>query len=144
MTNFDWVSILEAIPQNAEEPIVSEKFVKPLIEALGFSSEEWRPQFQTDTGAVDFAARKNNGDDHFLMSKENPSLLIEVKGQANTNKTGAINKINLAEGTPQYKTTKEQIERYLLSPNCKTAQWGIITNSNHIQLFRRHGRLLFL
>ena len=141
MTNFDWVSILEAIPQNAEEAIVKEKFVKPLIGALGFSSEEWRPEFSTDTGAVDFAARKNNDADNFLNSKVNPYLLIEVKGQANTNKTGAI-KINLAEGTPQYKSTKEQIERYLLSPNCKTAQWGIITNSNHIQLFRRHGKVV--
>lgn len=40
MTNFDWVSILEAIPPNAEEPIVKEKFVKPLLEAFGFNSEE--------------------------------------------------------------------------------------------------------
>ncbi len=142
MTKFDWVSILEAIPPNTDEAIVSEKFVKPLIEALGFSSEEWRPQFQTDTThAVDFAARKNNGDDKFLISKVNPYLLIEVKGQANTTKTGAT-KINLAEGTPQYKSTKEQIEGYLLSPNCKNAQWGIITNLNHIQLFRRHGRVV--
>jgi hypothetical protein len=110
MVNFDWVSILEAIPANAEEPIVSEKFVKPLMESLGFSGEEWRPEFQTGSGSVDFATRKNSGDDDFLISKENPYLLIEVKGQAITSNTGTISKINLTEGSPQYKSTKEQIE----------------------------------
>ncbi len=142
MIDIDWGSILDSIPPNSEEAIVSEKFVRPLIESLGFSSEEWRPQFQTDAGPVDFAARKNDGDNYFLNSKENPDLLIEVKGQARTNKTGIISKINLAENTPQYKEAKDQIKRYLLAPKCKKAQWGIITNSIHIQLFRRHGNVV--
>jgi chromosome partitioning protein len=30
----------------------------------------------------------------------------------------------------------------LLAPNCKTAQWGIITNADYIQLFRRHGKIV--
>ncbi|NKB18421.1 MAG: hypothetical protein HC770_10890 [Pseudanabaena sp. CRU_2_10] len=69
MVDFEWVSILEAIPPNAEEPIVSEKFVKPLMESLGFSGREWRPEFQTGSGSVDFAARKNNEDDSFWRQK---------------------------------------------------------------------------
>ena len=32
--------------------------------------------------------------------------------------------------------------RYLLSSKCKTAEWGIVTNSNYIQLFRRHGKVV--
>lgn len=31
----------------------------------------------------------------------------------------------------------------MLGPNCKTAQWGIITNSCHIQLFRKHGKVIY-
>lgn len=142
MTNFDWGSILEAIPQNAGEPIVAEKFVKPLLGSLGFSGEEWLPEFNTGNGAVDFAARKSNGEDKFLATKLNPYLLIEVKGQANISEKGIVSNINLAEGTPQYKNTKEQIERYLLGSKCKTAQWGIITNLTHIQLFRRHSKVV--
>ncbi|MEH1906469.1 MAG: ParA family protein, partial [Nostoc sp.] len=33
--------------------------------------------------------------------------------------------------------------RYLLASKCNTSQWGIITNSVHIQLFRRHGKVVF-
>ncbi|MEH2376006.1 ParA family protein [Nostoc sp.] len=50
---------------------------------------------------------------------------------------------NLSEGTPQYINTREQIKRYLLASKCNTSQWGIITNSVHIQLFRRHGKVVF-
>jgi cellulose biosynthesis protein BcsQ len=142
MITQDWNQVLDSIPPNAPEPIVSAHFVKPLLEGLGFSKEEQYPEFKTgiNGNSVDLAARNNCNDDvSFLFSPVNPYLLVEVKGRATT--SGGT--INLSEGTPQYLSTKEQIKRYLLSPNCKTAQWGIITNSNHIQLFRRHGKVVF-
>ena len=37
----------------------------------------------------------------------------------------------------------KQLKRYLLAPKCKSVQWGIITNSKHIQLFRKHGKAIF-
>lgn len=136
MTNIDWSKIWDSIPPNASEAIVSTQFVKPLLEALGFSTEEQFPQFKTGDSAktVDFAARKNYDGSNFLFSPTNPYLLVEVKGRAN---------INLSEGTPQYISTCEQIRENLLAPKCKTAQWGLITNGNHIQLFRRHGKVVF-
>ncbi len=128
------------LPPNATESIVSSQFVEPLLDALGFNDLERHPQFKTGDGAksVDFAARENSDGDIFLSSPNNPYLLVEVKGRAIA--SGAT--INLAEDTPHYKKTKHQIQQYLLAPKCKTAQWGIITNANHIQLFRRHEKVV--
>lgn len=141
MTTINWNKVLDGIPDNASEAIVNSQFSSVLIEALGFTKNEMLfPQFPTGRGAdtVDFAARKNIGTDKFLFSGVDPYLLVEGKGRAIA--TGA--KINLAEGTPKYNATREQIKRYLLSPKCQTAQWGIITNATHIQLFRRHGKVV--
>ena len=140
MSHLNWSDILDNIPINAIEPIVETQFVKPLLEALGFNNQEQFPQFSTGKGGekVDFAVRKNKDGDTFLFAPTNPYLLIEVKGRA----THRGANINLSEGTPLYINTREQLKRYLLSPSCQTAQWGIITNSTHIQLFRRHGRVV--
>lgn len=141
MKDINWNQVLDGIPDNASEAIVNSQFVSVLIEALGFTKNEMQfPQFPTGRGAdtVDFAARQNIGTDKFLFTRVEPYLLVEGKGRAIA--TGA--KINLAEGTPKYKATREQIKKYLLSPNCETAQWGIITNGIHIQLFRRHGKVV--
>jgi cellulose biosynthesis protein BcsQ len=140
MISPDWNKILDSIPPNAPEPIVSEDFVAPLLEFLGFSQQEQVPEFKTGRGAdsVDFAARKNSVGDIFRVSKANPYLLVEVKGRA----TDAGATINLSESTPKYVETRKQIEKYLLAPKCQTAQWGIITNATYIQLFRRHGKVV--
>lgn len=138
MTDTNWHTILESIPDQASEAIVSDYFVKPLLKHLGFTIQEQYPEFKTGCGNVDFAARKNQGSDIFNQSKTNPHLLIEVKGRA----IGSGIRINLMEKTPEYRKAQNQIKQYLLSPNCKTAQWGIITNSVHIQLFRRHGKVV--
>ncbi len=137
----DWDGILDSIlPNEDTEIVIRDQFVKPLLEAIGFGTQERRPEFKTGNGSdkVDFAARKNRVGDIFANSQANPYLLVEVKARAN--KSGA--KINLSEGTPQYLDAREQLRRYLLAPNCETAQWGIITNSVHIQLFRRHGKVM--
>ncbi len=137
MTNINWGQVLDSISENAQEPEVKERFVKPLLNALGFTPDEWVEEFNTGNGRADFAARKNYSNDKFSDSKINPYLLIEVKGRVSGK---AI--INLAEGTPIYKKTKEQITGYLLAPKCQTSQWGIITNSTDIQLFRKHGKIV--
>ncbi|MEG4392843.1 AAA family ATPase [Microcoleus sp. BROC3] len=140
MTTINWGQVLDSIPENAIEAIVNSQFVSVLIEALGFTKNDQFPQFPTGQGAqkVDFAARKNTESEKFLFSPVAPYLLVEGKGRAIA--TGA--KISLAEGTPKYNESREQIKRYLLSPKCQTAQWGIITNGIHIQLFRRHGKVV--
>ncbi|WP_027249094.1 hypothetical protein [Planktothrix agardhii] len=59
MTDANWNRILDSIPDEASEAIVSDYFVKPLLKALGFSIEEQYPEFKTGSGTVDFASRKN-------------------------------------------------------------------------------------
>jgi len=124
-------------PNTAIESIVSNNFIPKLIEALGYSPNEQVPQFPTGSGSnqkVDFALRQNTDDDIFLHSQKNPFIIIEVKGRdikLNNNR--------------DYKATVQQIKRYL-SPkafNCQTAQWGLITNADYIQLFRKHGRVVY-
>ncbi|MEG4515257.1 MULTISPECIES: ParA family protein [unclassified Microcoleus] len=137
MTTINWNEVLDSISENADEPQVTHRFVKPLLYALGFTIDEWVQQFRTGSGVADFAARKNHDDDKFSVSKINPNLVIEVKGRGS-----AKGIVNLAEGTPKYKEAKKQITDYILDSKCQTVQWGIITNSTDIQLFRRHGKIV--
>ncbi|MEM9510142.1 MAG: ParA family protein [Cyanobacteria bacterium P01_E01_bin.35] len=130
------VQTLQDLPDDANEAIVDLNFIATsFFEALGFSDHERVPGFKTGRGhdAVDYALRKNNEDNDFLHTQSSPSILVELKGRD----------INLEYGKGGYKTTVKQLKRYLLAPNCKSVQWGIITNSKHIQLFRKHGKTIF-
>ncbi|MGF1541642.1 MAG: ParA family protein, partial [Pleurocapsa sp.] len=130
------VQALKKLPPDASESIVDGVFiVTSFFDALGFKSEEGIPNFKTGNGGdkADYALRHNTENDNFLHTQLNPYLLVELKGRD----------INLTDGTPSYKSTVKQLKRYLLSPNCKSAQWGIITNSKHIQLFRKHGKVIY-
>jgi cellulose biosynthesis protein BcsQ len=134
MTTISLRPALQSLPENASEPVVNQNFSNQLLEALGFQSQEIHPEYPTGDGkAVDKAARKTVGDDNFLSTKSNPFLLLELKGRD----------CNLSGNAAQYKRTVHQLKQYLLAPNCKTAQWGIITNSCHIQLFRKHGKVIY-
>ncbi|BAZ45247.1 cobyrinic acid a,c-diamide synthase [Chondrocystis sp. NIES-4102] len=125
---------LEKLPLDAQESIVDNNFIARIfLDALGFSLPERIPEFKTGDGAVDYALRKNIKDNNFLHDKTNPQVLVEIKGRD----------INLNSGTPAYKAIVKQIKRYLLAPYCQSAQWGIITNSKHIQLFRKHGKVVY-
>ncbi len=125
---------LQSLPEDASEAIVSKLFASELLSSLGFFLTEVIPQYETGGGGItDFATRKNLKHDTFLHTRNNPSLLVELKGKD----------YNLTEGSPKYITTVNQLKRQLLGTNCKSAQWGIITNSSHIQLFRKHGKTIF-
>ncbi len=127
-------SYLQHLPQNASEAIVSTNFAPYLISYLGFSTTERIPEYDTGGGGItDFATRRNLENDIFLQTKSNPFLLIELKDRYT----------NLTENSPSYKATVNQLKRQLLGNNCKAAQWGIITNGSHIQLFRKHGKIIF-
>ncbi|MBD1910308.1 MULTISPECIES: AAA family ATPase [unclassified Leptolyngbya] len=133
MTPISLRSALQSLPENALEAIVNRQFATKLLEALGFQAEEIYPEYPIRRMAVDIAARKNVGDDIFINTKKNPYLLVELKGRD----------VNLTEGSQPYKNTVQQLKRYLLAPECHSAAWGIITNSCHIQLFRKHGKVVF-
>lgn len=146
MIEVDLSTFLSCLPAGAQEATVSYHFVNPLLQALGFNSTEVCLSFKVDSAKkADFAVRKNlpSSTDIFSFSGNNPYLVVEVKGQAVGGGGGKTPvKIDLSEGTPKYRETKKQLTGYLLADNCKSAQWGIITNSVHIQLFRRHGKVV--
>ncbi len=126
---------LFSLPDNAPEPTVGSIFVPEFLNALSFELTERVPEYTTGNGSdtVDYALRKNTEHDIFIHTKLNPYILLELKGRD----------INLTEGSSQYQSTVKQLKRYLLASNCKTVQWGIITNSVHIQLFRKHGKVIY-
>lgn len=127
------IEALTSLPEDANESLVSNNFIASVfLEALGFSNTEIIPQYSTGVGPVDFALRRNRGDDIFIETQTNPLLLVELKGR----------NVNLSEGSRQYKTTVAQLKKYLLGDQCKSAKWGLITNANHIQLFRKHGKVV--
>ncbi|MFT0786806.1 AAA family ATPase [Synechococcus sp. H55.10] len=120
-------------PTEDVEQVIVQYFAVPLLHKLGFEDLEIRQQFETGYGKVDFAARKNTQHpDIFFNSKKNPYLLLEVKSRT----------VNLSEGSAAYRDAVDQIKRYLLGEHYKSAKWGIITNANHIQLWRRHGKVV--
>ena len=126
---------LRSLPEAAQEPIVNSLFANQLLEALGFQPDEILPEYGTGHGreAVDKAVRKTIGDDIFLHTRTNPYLLLELKGRD----------VSLSPDAASYQRTVNQLKGYLLGSSCHTVQWGIITNSCHIQLFRKHGRVIF-
>jgi cellulose biosynthesis protein BcsQ len=121
---------LQSLPDNAPEATVVSLFAPYLHQALGFEHNEIFPGYDTGSGFVDQALRKNIDGDVFLATKSNPYLLIEWKGR----------NCSLSPDSANYRSTVAQIKKYLLGVNCKTVQWGIIFNSANIQLFRKHGK----
>ena len=129
------LTLISELNPPASEKIVSDNFIATsFLNALGFNLQERVPDFKTGQGAdaVDYALRKNTKDNIFLHAQVNPHILVELKKR----------NIDLAYNRPNYKTTFKQLKRYLLAPNSTSVQWGIITNSKHIQLFRKHGKVI--
>ncbi|MGY2779711.1 cellulose biosynthesis protein BcsQ [Thermostichus sp. MS-CIW-23] len=119
-------------PTERVEQVIVQHFAFPLLQALGFDESEIRYELETGCGQVDLAARKNGDpEDIFFRSPKNPYLLLEAKSRV----------VNLREGSC-YRDAVCQIESYLLAKNCKSAKWGIITNANNIQLWRKHGKVV--
>ena len=135
MTASSLQTALQSLPENAQEPIVDKLFAQHLLEKLSFGHNDIYPQYQTQSGrglAVDYAARKSQEKDLFLHTKTNPDLLVELKGRD----------INLSLDSAKYTSTAKQLRGYLLGGYCKSARWGLMTNANHIQLFRKHGKVV--
>ncbi len=125
---------LEKIPpRERSEKVILLYFAIPLLRELGFEEPEFQFEFETGCGRVDVAARKNTRHpDIFFVSRKNPYLLLEAKSRA----------VNLNEESCDYKEAVNQIKGYLLGTRCKSAKWGIITNANYIQLWRKHGKVI--
>ena len=125
--------IIDRLPEGAEEPFVKTEFTPAFIQALGFTKDDIIPEFSTGAGPVDHAAGRSTNGSRFIDLRQNPRLYVETKGQDK----------DLTEGHNHYTKVVSQLRRYLLGPNSKTVQWGIITNSLHAQLFRKHGQVIY-
>ncbi|NET45070.1 AAA family ATPase [Okeania sp. SIO2B3] len=127
-------ALAKNLPEDASEAQVNQIFASELFKFLGFELNEQVPSFPTGSGtdAVDYAIRHSTENNIFSQTKTNPDILVELKAR----------NVNLAPDSTQYKKTVVQIKRYLLAEKCKTVKWGIITNANHIQLFRKHGKVI--
>ena len=122
------------LPDSEPEAVVNAVFIPAFLSALGFELTERIPQYKTGNGgdAIDYALRKNKND-VFIHTRVDPYILLELKGRD----------INLAEGSAQYQSVVKQLKGYLLGSNCHSVEWGIITNSAHIQLFKKHGKAIY-
>lgn len=126
---------LSLLPPRASEAQVTNNFLFDLLNYLGFDSTERFPGFRTGQGQckVDFALRKNSdSNDLFNHTGKNPDLLIEVKNSS----------IDFQNGVG-WQNTFNQLSNYLLSKNCHSAQWGMMVNGKHLQLFRKHGKAIY-
>lgn len=127
-----------SLSPDANEPEIATKLMmSAILQFLGFDRDEICLNYSTGRGAdtVDMAIRKNTEQDSFSHTKTNASLIIELKKR----------QLDLSpQGTP-YKNAVKQIKRYL-SPeaiHCSNVQWAILTNAERIQLFRRHGKVVY-
>lgn len=126
--------VYQNLPLDADELIVEANFSRVFLNALGFSDSEMIPGFSIQNLAVDHAARKNTENDIFLQTKSNPYLYMEVKGK----------NINLAsENCAPFRNTAKQLKKYLRHPKSKSVQWGLLTNSKHVKLYRKHGKIIY-
>jgi len=127
-----WLSL----PEQASESSVNQNFIPVFLDSLGFTQHEYCCEYYIGRGKhkVDFAARQNTDTDKFAQTRQDPFLIIESKGRH----------INFMHQTP-YKKTVDQLKYYLASEAtyCQSVRWGIITNGDYIQLFRKHGKVVF-
>lgn len=129
-----WLSL----SPDANEPEIASKLVMPeILKILGFDQQEICQEYFTGQGnqKVDVAARKNTKNDDFSHTKNNAALIVELKKR----------KLDLQSFNNPYKNAVKQLKGYLhpTSINCRKANWGLLTNANRIQLFRRHGRVVY-
>lgn len=138
MTDSDLKKAWLSLSPDANEPDIATKLVIPeILKILGFSQQEICQEYITGRGskAVDIAARKNTAKDDFSHTKKDASLIVELKKR----------KLDLQSSSKPYKNAVKQLKGYLHpeSANCCNVNWGILTNANRIQLFRRHGRVVY-
>ncbi|KKJ01349.1 AAA family ATPase [Prochlorothrix hollandica] len=130
-----WLSLPPGALESKIAALLMRKAVFPF---LGFEDDEICGQYGTGKGAdkVDLAVRKNtSSDDIFTYTEVNPFLIVELKRR----------EYDLASKKKPYKDVVRQLKRYLspAATNCATVKWGIITNGYYIQLFRRHGKVVY-
>ena len=140
MTNSPLKQAWLNLSPTADEPAIALHLIIPeVLKILGFifDNGEVVQEYRTGLGSnkVDIAARKNTTSEKFSHTPIDASLIIELKNRT----------ISLDSDSKGYKSAVKQLKGYLnkTETNCLKTAWGIVTNANHIQLFRRHGRVIY-
>ncbi len=144
-TPHDLAQLLKQLPISADEPMVCDNFITHFLEYLGFNPLTDRvSSFLTRTSPhknVDYALRKSLPYDKSSFvemaatdpGSSLPEIILEAKGRP----------VSLSPGSASYKSTVRQLTGYFKDEYCrKSVKWGIITNGNHIQVFRKHGKAI--
>jgi cellulose biosynthesis protein BcsQ len=130
---------LDLTPAALSPEIETNWLMTHVLPIFGFSTGngEIIQSYNTGWGGLlaDIAVRQTTPTDRFSHTKQNPFFIIEVKKRG----------YNLDPNSNSYRRAVEQLRGYLHpnSVNCSSAKWGILTNADYIQLFRRHGRVFY-
>ncbi|MGB2924093.1 MAG: ParA family protein, partial [Limnothrix sp.] len=130
-------ALLSLSPGENEPEIARKLICHAVLPTLGFAADEMTLEYMTGWGSkkVDIAARKNTSKNNFSIDRKDPSLIVELKKRD----------LDLSSTSKVYANAVKQLKGYLspASKCCQSATWGLLTNANRIQLFRRHGKVIY-
>ncbi|BCX13397.1 MAG: hypothetical protein KatS3mg067_2335 [Thermosynechococcus sp.] len=128
------------------EAVIEEHFVRPLLSVLGFSDRDCLSSFDTGMGIADVAARfRRENQPPFSQTQVDPDLIVEIKTPArrSRNTPSQTVALNLENGSAHHSRALQQLRQLLRGRHCQGTAWGLITNARHLQLFQRHGHLVY-
>ncbi len=130
MTITDLAQYLQESSPSNNKTELTINFAPLLLEVLGFGKKQIKAKSPTNNGKeiVDFAIFQLNG-----QQKYQSFLLLAVEN---------IN-LDFDSSSNQYQARVKKLQKDLLAPNFKNVKWGIITNSRQIQIFRKHGKVIY-
>lgn len=105
-------------------------FAPLLLEVFGFKEQQINQKNSTGNGKeiVDLTVYQVDE-----QQKNVPFLLCSIED---------IN-LEFNSDNTQYQARVNNLKKDLLAPNFKTVQWGLISNGKQIQLFRKHGKVIY-
>ncbi|MGY6528318.1 MAG: AAA domain-containing protein [Cyanobacterium sp.] len=123
----DLAQYLEKLSTSVSKADLVTNFAPLLLRVLGFGEKQIKHKVSTGNGKeiVDFQINEQQTNLPFLLL--------------------AIENINLEfdNDNPQYQARVTNLKKDLLAPKFKKVQWGLISNGKQIQLFRKHGKVIY-
>ncbi len=126
--------------------MIDHDFIHPLLTLLGFGESDRLTSFDTGTGIADIAARfPSQNRPPFAQERRYPDLIVEIKAPArrSRNTPSQTVAISLEEGSAHQARALSQLRQLLSGEHCRNTRWGLVTNARHLQLFQRHGHLVY-
>lgn len=128
------------------EAVIEQHFVQPLLSVLGFGDRDRLSSFDTGAGIADVAARfPREHQPPFCQTQVDPDLIVEIKPPARRSRNTPSQTVvlNLENGSAHHSRALQQLRQLFRGCHCQGTAWGLITNARHLQLFQRHGHLVY-